>query len=571
MDLFDNESETGAYSDDLYVANDGEELTFVEDALDDHQVRLGDRLASSLKKGVGQLLCTPVGCGKSRTALYGALTAAEVPRLLVLAPKTLLEQWKEEYEDLVASGPPWVVFHGRGRSLEVALSEGGAVVVTTPETFRSDTGSLLRPAWTAFIVDELHRFRSPDSQTYRALTRLRAPGVGLTATPVVREAAEDLANLVRVVHRDARPCSLGAMVGQYVVTATRVELGLRTPVVRTSCFYVGLDEPEELARYREVVGKLDKALKRFMRHQVSAAANAAYRRTAAFRSALRKYVVALNEVKVASSYYPLHDVLRKVDETKEGFRPRLDGSGNGEARRAVLEERQRAVDRVYEGAPLTAKLRLVLDKLRQLHEAAVPVLLFSDFVVPIEVLARHMSRSGVPAAVVTGSTSRSERDRQLAWWKEGADVHVLLLSKAAGGVGLNLERAAHAIFLDTPWNPQTDKQAIGRMDRRNQVSDELHESRVVYPGSFDVARFSVFACRENQLQLGLGRGSHTESSFCSLGRSLLDFEAAFAYWKQVESHPEPERSQLMLQFEKEHFARTPGVSEKGRKKRSRGG
>jgi hypothetical protein len=98
-----------------------------------------------------------------------------------------------------------------------------------------------------------------------------------------------------------------------------------------------------------------------------------------------------------------------------------------------------------------------------------------------------LSRAGLRAGFFTGAESQRERERSIVEFHDDPTHAVLFLSDA-GGVGLNLQRAASAcINLELPWNPAVLEQRIGRIYRLGQklpidvynlVSEEGIESRI---------------------------------------------------------------------------------------------
>ena len=98
-----------------------------------------------------------------------------------------------------------------------------------------------------------------------------------------------------------------------------------------------------------------------------------------------------------------------------------------------------------------------------------------------------LEKAGLRAAFFTGAESQKERERAIVEFHDDPSHAVLFLSDA-GGVGLNLQRAASAcINLELPWNPAVLEQRIGRIYRIGQklpidvfnlVSEEGIESRI---------------------------------------------------------------------------------------------
>lgn len=49
----------------------------------------------------------------------------------------------------------------------------------------------------------------------------------------------------------------------------------------------------------------------------------------------------------------------------------------------------------------------------------------------------------------------------------------------SGNVGLNLQKANHMVFMDKWWNPATMSQAVGRINRINQLKETFVYTLVV--------------------------------------------------------------------------------------------
>jgi SNF2 family DNA or RNA helicase len=80
-----------------------------------------------------------------------------------------------------------------------------------------------------------------------------------------------------------------------------------------------------------------------------------------------------------------------------------------------------------------------------------------------------LADAGLSSVFFTGDESQRQRSQNIAAFHEEPAVRVMFLSDA-GGVGLNLQRAANAcINLELPWNPAVLEQRIGRIYRLGQT------------------------------------------------------------------------------------------------------
>jgi hypothetical protein len=78
--------------------------------------------------------------------------------------------------------------------------------------------------------------------------------------------------------------------------------------------------------------------------------------------------------------------------------------------------------------------------------------------------------AGLRAAYFTGHESQARRTQNIVDFHDDPNTRVLFATDA-GGVGLNLQRAASAcIHLDLPWNPAVLEQRSGRIYRMGQLN-----------------------------------------------------------------------------------------------------
>src|SRR5690606_16150125 len=87
------------------------------------------------------------------------------------------------------------------------------------------------------------------------------------------------------------------------------------------------------------------------------------------------------------------------------------------------------------------------------------VLIFSQMVKMLDVLAQYLSSKQLSYLRIDGGTSNDQRRRAIdAFNAPSSNYHLFLLSTRAGGLGINLETADTVIIYDSDWNPQNDLQ-----------------------------------------------------------------------------------------------------------------
>ncbi|XP_055385541.1 chromodomain-helicase-DNA-binding protein 1 [Condylostylus longicornis] len=118
---------------------------------------------------------------------------------------------------------------------------------------------------------------------------------------------------------------------------------------------------------------------------------------------------------------------------------------------------------------------VLLDKLLcRLRETGHRVLIFSQMVRMLDILADYLQKRHFPFQRLDGSIKGEMRRQALDHFNaENSQDFCFLLSTRAGGLGINLATADTVIIFDSDWNPQNDLQAQARAHRigqKNQVN-----------------------------------------------------------------------------------------------------
>ena len=120
----------------------------------------------------------------------------------------------------------------------------------------------------------------------------------------------------------------------------------------------------------------------------------------------------------------------------------------------------------YEGG--SAKREVCLELIKSAMEGEHKVLLFSQFVSMLELLAEDLRAQKIPFFTITGSTPKEERLALVKQFNQDS-TPVFLISLKAGGTGLNLTGADVVIHYDPWWNLAVQNQATDRAHRIGQT------------------------------------------------------------------------------------------------------
>src|SRR5438132_1087740 len=423
------------------------------------------------------LLSAEVGLGKTseaRLVLSAYLLRGRVSRALVLAPPTLVGQWREELAGKFA-------IETRGTD-DAAPWDGDGVVVASLATARSDRhrdGVVARP-WDLVIVDEAHTLKNHRTESYALVERLKTRFLLLlTATPVENR-VEELYNLVSLL----RPGHLGGRAqfvrrfadgGGPLSEAGRAELrGLLAEVmVRNTRALSGVALPPRFARTLLVEPGAEE-------HGLYEVLAGALRSLAV--DGRHRQLLSLLLQEAGSSPFAVRGTLGRLLS---------DGALPEPIRRALAG----AMD--FAGRATASEKATTL--LRALAAAPDPAIVFTRFRGTLGFLAEVLGRAGVRFERLDGDVPVAARAAAVERCREGS----VLLATDVGSEGLNLQFCHRLVNFDLPWNPMRIEQRIGRLHRIGQT-EPVEVFNLCLAGSIEERILGVLDERINLFELVVG-------------------------------------------------------------------
>lgn len=353
---------------------------------------------------------------------------------LIIAPASVEHNWRNELQKFA---PSLTVgsYIGLQRSRMQQTLMRWDVVTTTYQTMRNDIDFFSKQHFGIVVFDEAQMFKNRDSLLYKAVQALQADHfVALSGTPI-ENSLSDLWSLMNVINRGLlgnyssfqkyfiRPIDtafnelhlhlLNRLVKPYILRRTKEEVLQDLPERTDELIYCEMSVEQKKA-YEE---ELSKARNRILE-------------------------LTLEQYAASNAFSALQAIVRLRQVANH---PRL-------------------VDAAYEGS--SGKVQEVFRMLETLEGSGHKVLLFSDYVKYLDLLAEEMDRRGWHYAKLVGSTK--DRERQIARFNTEEDCRFFLISLKAGGVGINLTEADYVFILDPWWNTAAEEQAIGRAHRMGQ-------------------------------------------------------------------------------------------------------
>jgi superfamily II DNA or RNA helicase len=394
------------------------------------------------------LLADEVGLGKTIEAgmvLKEYLLRGMVDKVLVLAPASLVGQWREELEtkfDIVCA----TTHDALSRSDPDRFWSQKRLIASLALARRSEHAArLIDRNFDLVIVDEAHHLRDRASQSYKLVDALNKRFLLLlSATPVQNDLTE-LYNVLTLLKpgifktlKEFRAAHVTPGKPRHPANPERLRGLMRDAMVRNSRAVVAL----KLPRRHALTIRLDGSQGERAAYQELAAAvrRLAAEETSRNRLALRHLLGAAGSSPVAAA------------EAVKRFAARHAGQPSWSA----LAQR-------WESAGNGAKETALLDLLRRNPDEK--KLVFVHYRETLDHLAGLLAREGFGFARFEGGLSGTEKDAAIA---EFRDRVPMLLCTESGGEGRNIQFCNTLINFDVPWNPMTIEQRIGRIDRIGQ-------------------------------------------------------------------------------------------------------
>jgi HJR/Mrr/RecB family endonuclease len=451
----------------------------------------------------GAVLADDMGLGKTFQLLALMTWLFEkdpgIEPMLVVAPVSLLENWKEESDKFFPGALPLLTAYGDGlKALRVPRHqiderlrvEDGLVkflrpgwvgnaklVLTTYETLRDLEFSFAAERWSVMVCDEAQRIKNPAAMVTRAAKKQNADfRIACTGTPVENTLA-DLWCLFDFVQ--------AGLLGGLNEFGRRY----RKPIEAKT--------DEERARVAELRQRIEPQILRRMKEDVA-------------KDLPKKVTVdACRRLKLSTVqrnfYAKAIDDFKKRDDPN-AVTPFKNHLGLLHYLRLVCTDPRRHGLTVFKPEPIgqyraaAPKLDWLLDQLDVIRGKQEKVIVFCEFR-NIQRLLQHYieEATGFRADIINGDTSAAashvaSRQRRIKAFQALSGFGVIILSPLAVGFGVNIQAANHVVHYTRTWNPAKEDQATDRAYRIGQKKDVY----VYYP-VVNTDDFTTFDAKLDQL------------------------------------------------------------------------
>jgi len=163
---------------------------------------------------------------------------------------------------------------------------------------------------------------------------------------------------------------------------------------------------------------------------------------------------------------------------------------------------QQGVDGFGALGGLTSKQTHALRRLEELVEEGHKVILYAKSPGLLELLAKHLTATGIESVLLHGGRSIEERTKDLNERFRFGGAPVLLASYGVAQAGLNLPQASRIVLISRTWEAKTERQAVARVLRPQQKRNVVIE-RIHLPGAIDVYQDQCVRWKADAADAGL--------------------------------------------------------------------
>ena len=391
--------------------------------------------------GSGGVLADDMGLGKTvqTIALLLSLQAEKEEgniKVLIVAPTSVVTNWHRELERFSPSLKV-ALWHGAGRKEQKDELGSAHVIITSYALLRRDIELLKSLKLDYSILDEAQAIKNPLSATAQAAKEVGAKRrLALTGTPIENRLSEIwsifdfvspglLGPLQKFEERYARPIDQGDS-----KQAARLRATIHPFILRRTKNEVAKDLPEKL--------EFDKIVDMTPEQRAI-------------------YLQVLREVRA--------QVLGEVERVGVAKSQLHILAGLTKLRQAACDPRLLGLPKEL-GHDDSGKLQVLRELVEEVEEGGHKVLIFSQFVSMLKLVASALDEDKIRYEYLDGSTI--DRADRIDRFQTDPTIPVFLISLKAGGSGLNLTAADTVIHFDPWWNPAVEDQATDRAHRIGQ-------------------------------------------------------------------------------------------------------
>lgn len=425
----------------------------------DYQVKTVKSVINRLKGRA--LLCDEVGLGKTIEAgmtMLEYIMRGLARKILIICPPSLVQQWENEMkrkfnQDFIRSDDP--AFKKMG---EEAWGHFPKVIASIAMAKRKEHREIIcAQHYDLVIVDEAHHLKNRNTQAWKFVNDINKKYILLlTATPVQNH-LEELYNLITLLkpgqlntYRSFKKNYIDSKDGIEAKNVDKLKTLLSDVMIRNKRSNVDVAFTKRFAFTKTVELTNDEL---HLYQEISTFIRQKYKEEG---SILTRFQLKALQEQMGSTYFSLATSLEKLadnDRLSKIDRDRL---------LIFASQALEITEKEINGNKKVEQLVSILSNFKS------KMIVFTKFKSTQIYLVEILKKQGFKVAEFHGGLRRKEKEQQVAYFRDEADV---LVSTEVGGEGRNLQFCHGMINYDLPWNPMAIEQRIGRIHRIGQTND----------------------------------------------------------------------------------------------------
>ena len=384
----------------------------------------------------GGFLCDEMGLGKT-IQLIATMIGNLQQRTLIVVPKSIVNQWKEEIEKF-SQGLKIGIFDGPDRAKTPAELANFNVVIA-PYTVIVNKGKkqeqgktvLHQFHWSRVILDEGHEIRTFAAKRHKAAALLRSDIRWIVSGTPVYNSMKDFVSLCLFVglskaHVQAKTREIRET---FVLRRTKEDVAkFNQRLELPPCDFQNIEidmYPEERRLYQSVFEKNKDRIRALVKHSEN---------------------IGMHQMEILECLLRVRQVM---------IHPQLYLNG-------IANKNGHEPDQWDFPAQKMDSL------MRHIYEHPTEkTLIFCQFIQEMDIIEDRLGTKNVFR--IDGSVDKDERVAQIDGFRKIEGEAYFIIQIKAGGQGLNLQEATRVYIMAPSWNPATELQAIARSHRTGQT------------------------------------------------------------------------------------------------------
>ena len=387
----------------------------------------------------GGFLCDEMGLGKT-IEVIATMLGNRKRSTLIVAPKSVLTQWREEIRKFSARTLRVHIWDGPNRTTQASVLREYDVIITSYSLLINES-PLHRINWDRMVLDEGHEIRNPKSKTYCSAKSMSASIRWIVSGTPIFNSMRDFVSLSAFIGipKGMVQAYTNEIRAKYILRRTKEDVcQFNDRLSLPKCDFENVElemNPEEKKLYKVVYEESKETVKSLLRNQTQGMA--------------MMMIECLLRTRQAMIWPQLYydGMAIKNDTDPEEF------EGNSKKHDTLVE--------MINSHPKEKSL------------------IFCQFVGEMNQIQSRLEDHEVYR--IDGSVSKDQREARIQCFKKSSKGAIFIIQIKAGGVGLNLQEATRIYIMSPAWNPATEMQAIARAHRTGQVN-KVFVKKLVYVG-----------------------------------------------------------------------------------------